>query len=222
VVTFDARDPGTPAADWDASGIRDTPDLDFDRIPALVVVAAHPDDETLGAGGLMAVARDRGIPVRVVLVTDGGDPARSAELRAALDELGAGIALVELGFPDGGVLERRAEVATALADALRDEPDAVLVAPWPGDGHRDHRVVGELVAEVAAGRRVLGYPIWAWHWDDPADPRLPAGRLVGVSVDVVRKRRAIGCFASQISGAQPMLHADTLAHFARAREVFVA
>lgn len=41
---------------------------DKDRI---LVFSPHPDDETLGAGGLMAKARSMGIPVRVVFMTNG-------------------------------------------------------------------------------------------------------------------------------------------------------
>ena len=229
MVTFDARQPGTPAAAWEASGIRDVPPLDLDGVTGVVVVAAHPDDETLGAGGLLALAAQRRMPTRVVLVTDGGadgDPTtparRSAELRAALDELGDGIGLSELGFPDGGVRERRDEVGRALAAELRDEPPAtLLVAPWVGDGHRDHRVVGELVAEHAGGRTVLGYPIWAWHWDDPSAPVLPRGRLRAVDVDGARTRRALARFASQTEGDAPMLRVEFLEHFGTDREVFV-
>jgi LmbE family N-acetylglucosaminyl deacetylase/SAM-dependent methyltransferase len=229
VVTFDARQPGTPAADWDASGIRDAPPLDLTGVTSLVVVAAHPDDETLGAGGFMSAVAEAGLPVRVVVVTDGGadgDPAtparRSAELRAALDELAAGIPVDELGFPDGQVLENRDAVAAALDLALADEPaSTLLVAPWAGDGHRDHRVVGELVLEHAGGRRVADYPIWAWHWDDPADPALPRDTLRSHPVDVERKRRAIERFASQVEGDEPMLRADVVEHFLRDREVFV-
>lgn len=229
MVKFDARGPGTPAAAWEASGIRDAPPLDLTGVTGVIVVAAHPDDETLGAGGLLAVAAERGMPTRVVLVTDGGadgDPAtparRSAELRAALDELGGRIGLTELDFPDGGVLECRDEVGSALAAAWRDEPPGtLLVAPWEGDGHRDHRVVGELVAEHAGGRTVIGYPIWAWHWDDPSDPVLPRARLRSVEVDGTRTRRALAHFRSQIDGPDPLLRPDVLAHFGTDREVFV-
>ncbi len=44
-----------------------------DLVPAggIVVVAPHPDDESLGCGGLIAEACARGIPVRLVVVSDG-------------------------------------------------------------------------------------------------------------------------------------------------------
>ena len=229
MVIFDARDPGTSAADWDASGIRNAPALDLRAFTSVVVVGAHPDDETLGAGGLIASARDAGIRVHVVVVTDGaadGEPGtelrRSAELREALDELGDGIRVTELGFPDGRVLESRDAVGNALAGILRDtDASTLLVAPWTGDGHRDHRIVGDLVLEHAGAHTVAGYPIWAWHWGDPAARPLPVDRLRGIRVDASRKRRAIARNVSQIEGPDPMLHARMLEHFDRDREVFV-
>lgn len=93
----------------------------------LLVIAPHPDDETLGAGGLIQRVLERGGSVRVVLVTAGDGyieavkhetgelhprPAefiaygekRLREARAALrvlgDERGR---LLLLGFPDGGL-----------------------------------------------------------------------------------------------------------------------
>jgi LmbE family N-acetylglucosaminyl deacetylase len=229
VVIFDARDPGTSAADWDASGIRNAPALDLSAFTSVVVVGAHPDDETLGAGGLIAAARDAGVRVHVVVVTDGaadGEPGielrRSEELRDALGVLGDGIRVTELGFPDGGVLESRDAVGNALAGILRDtDASTLFVAPWTGDGHRDHRVVGDLVLEHAGAHTVAAYPIWAWHWGEPAAMPLPADRLRGIRVDAGRKRRAIARYGSQVDGPAPMLHARMLEHFDRDREVFV-
>lgn len=228
-MTFDSRDPGTPVDAWVAAGVREAPDLDLSGTTAVVVVAAHPDDETLGAGGLLAAAVGLGLPVRVVLVTDGGAdgdpgtaPRRSAELRAALDELGRGIPVRELGFPDGAVLEHREAVGAALAAELRGESaSTLLVAPWIGDGHRDHRVVGELVLEHAGGRTVAAYPIWAWHWGDPENPELPLADLHALRVDGGAKARALARFTSQVDGPDPMLRPEFLAHFTRDDEVFV-
>jgi SAM-dependent methyltransferase len=84
-----------------------------------------------------------------------------------------------------------------------------------------HRVVGEVVLERAGGRRVAGYPIWAWHWDDPTDPALPRDALRSQPVDIERKRRAIERFTSQVGGDDPLLRADVIEHFLRDREVFV-
>ena len=92
--------------------------------PRLLVIAPHPDDETVGVGGAVAMARQRGWAVTVVFVTSGdgfwaavrksGGPMptpaqmqeygrlRSAEARKATAELGVPAAdVVFLGFPDG-------------------------------------------------------------------------------------------------------------------------
>ena len=70
MVTFDHRDPGTDEEVWTASMPTSLPpiDLDVDRV---VVIAAHPDDETLGAAGLLAIAAARGIALDLIVATDG-------------------------------------------------------------------------------------------------------------------------------------------------------
>ena len=64
--------PGTPAMVWrrHADWGRGEP-LSLEGISRLVVVAAHPDDETLGAGGLIATAARLGCAVDIVCATDG-------------------------------------------------------------------------------------------------------------------------------------------------------
>ncbi|MDT8264721.1 PIG-L family deacetylase, partial [Roseomonas sp. DSM 102946] len=81
----------------------------------VLLLSPHPDDESLGCGGLLAQLAARGREVRVVLVSDGAashdsrlyPPRRLAALRqeemaAALAALGLGPErLVTLGLPDG-------------------------------------------------------------------------------------------------------------------------
>lgn len=248
MVTFDAADPGTSAAVWAADArTHDRPPLDLDGATALVVVAAHPDDETLGAGGLIAACTERGLPVTVVLVTDGGgshpdDPRigrrRAGELLVALDLLGVTAAPVLLGFPDGGTREHRDAIAEALAAVLgpmsapapdggtAGAPGRILVAaPWTGDGHRDHRVVGEIVRELVARDAdrltLLGYPIWMRHWADPDHDAVPWESMRALPIDARRKSAAIDAHSSQHAGEDPMLHAGFLENFRGEVELFV-
>jgi LmbE family N-acetylglucosaminyl deacetylase/SAM-dependent methyltransferase len=243
VVTFDAAAPGTSFDTWTTSALVESlPELDLGSIVGLAVVAAHPDDETLGAGGLIAELSRRDVPLRVVIVTDGGasNPAssipasdvaaiRSAEGRAAVENLAPAAIVHELGCPDGRTSDNRDAIARALAASI---PDGFVIAtPWRGDGHRDHRIVGELCAALAIRRRapLLEYPVWMWHWAEPGDPSIPwsEARAIPLPPEAREaKRAAIGRYESQVIGLgiepadAPVLAEDFLAHFRRDRECF--
>ncbi|QHC57952.1 PIG-L family deacetylase [Rathayibacter sp. VKM Ac-2760] len=242
VIAFDGHLEGTPVERWSADGR-------WDRLPALaaealsavarvLVVVAHADDETLGCGGTIALARRLGTPVDVVIVTDGGaahgasSPAAAAalvaerrgEVRAALDELGDGIGLAFLDVPDSGTPEHRDRIrAEVLARAAAAPGAVLLLSTWTGDGHRDHRVVGEVCAEVAAelGHPLLAAPIWLWHWAEPDDEEVPWRALVRVAADDelrARKARALARYPSQTApgpgGSAAVLHPRFLRAFA--------
>lgn len=222
-MTFDAREPGTPAGTWLADPrLAALPDLGLPG-RGVLVLAAHPDDETLGAGGLLAELDLRGRAATVLVATDGGAgaapaAARAAELRDALGELAPAAELHTLGVADGGLREARAAVAASLADLVRERADGedpvrLIVAPWRGDGHRDHRVLGEIAADLARshGLPLWEYPIWLWHWADPttAEVPWPSMRRVTVSGEAAARRaRALDAYPSQVAGPAAVVPHD--------------
>jgi LmbE family N-acetylglucosaminyl deacetylase/SAM-dependent methyltransferase len=146
----------------------------------LIVLAAHPDDETLGAGGLMAAASSAGIPVTVIIATNGEashprspthTPADLAEIRevevvAAVRVLAAEARVRFLHLPDGDLAQHRNSLEEAIWEEILRAPaegedteeapgspgaDTWLVAPWRVDGHPDHDVAGA-AAELATRR----------------------------------------------------------------------
>jgi len=229
VVSFDAREPGTPASAWDER-VRGLPAFDLGRFAGLLVIAAHPDDETLGAGGVIRTMAASGRPVHVAVATGGapdGDPAivaeRRAELHAALESLAAEVRITTWDHPDAATGAHRDELRADLDALVAATPrDWLVLAPWAGDGHHDHRVVGELVAEVAADRPTASYPIWMWHWADPADERVPWPRMVRAAGDAAAKRDALDRYPSQVAGDDPLLRPELLAHFLRDDDLLIA
>lgn len=246
-MSFDHRDPGTPEDAWVAAGVLDVPPLDLDDVDALVVLAAHPDDETLGAGALLHRLAAAGVPVTVVVATDGeaSHPGsatapevlrreRRQEVVAAVGALAPAARVVLLGLPDGGLREHRTALAGGLAAALDLTPGArpLLCAPWRGDGHRDHRVAGEVATDLAGrrGLRLVAYPVWLWHWGDPAADDAPWADLRGLRVTAdgaAARDAALAAYASQTAplsdrpGDEAVVGPEMLRHARRPVEVLV-
>lgn len=244
MVTWTHDRPGTPAATWASDPRRaGLPELALDA-DRLVVLAAHPDDESLGAGGLIAHARRAGLRVDVVAATDGEashpdspthPPARLAERRRAelvdaLDRLAPGATLHHLGLPDGRLADRGTELAHTLVELVGDGRRTVLVAPWRHDGHPDHDAAGRAAAAAAdrTGATLWEYPIWFWHHGDP--DAAPWDRMARHVLDDERLRRRAHARAAHVSQVEPLsdapgdevlLGADVLAHFDGPEELFV-
>ncbi|WP_423980957.1 PIG-L deacetylase family protein [Ilumatobacter sp.] len=178
-----------------------------------VVVAPHPDDETLSAGGLVVHQRNVGVEVVIVAVTDGEasyDPAgdaslaatRRGEQRSALDVLGvADGSIRRLGFPDSHVDEDESDLSDRIIDVLR--PGDLLVATWNHDVHPDHEACGRAALEAAAQVPVtlIFSLFWTWHHRRPDE--IDAGRLLSFELDADDRRtkqRAMREHASQFDG----------------------
>jgi LmbE family N-acetylglucosaminyl deacetylase len=234
---------GTSETDWrpwlDAL---ESPPLDLRSLCGrrVLVLAAHPDDEVLGVGGLLAELRAGGSEIVAVWASDGEashpgsramPAARLAALRReesqrALAVLGVDPTLsILLGLPDGGLSDRVDVMRAVVGQLVRD--DDVVLAPWRGDGHPDHEAVGQVAAEL--GATLLEYPIWMWHWALPDDSRVPWSRLRSAAVPrPAAKASAIDAFDTQVRpiGPEPqdaaILPPHVVAHFRRPFEVVFA
>lgn len=211
------------------------------QAPATVVVAAHPDDEVVGAGSrLPRLAQARFIHLTDGAPRDGRDAARHGltpgayaalrqqELRAAFDLCGIPAAQVQgLGCADQEAALYLPELASRLADLFqRHGVAAVLTHPYEG-GHPDHDATAFAVhAAVALLRgRGLAAPevveMTSYHLGPDglrACEFLPAAevdaRMVTIDLgpDAQRHKKALlACFASQ---------RETLAQFPTTRERF--
>lgn len=213
-----------------------------------VIVAPHPDDEVLGAGGLLAQFCAQGCQALLIAVTDGTAshpgsalwPAnrlaliRPAETAYALGLLGIHAEIVRLGLPDGAIASQADELRHCLQQHLR--AGDVVITTWREDSHPDHQAVGAVCAEVCAKVsasmsedrpvRLLETPIWSWDWLTAEDAR--RGRAVRLPLPLpvrMRKLRAIHAFESQLkpdasTGKPPILHVEALVPLMRPDEVF--
>ncbi len=147
----------------------------LDELPgarSILVVCAHPDDESFGLGAALATFGDSGSSTSVLCFTRGEASSlgaddvdlgrvRSGELDAAATELG--VTYVELfDYRDGHLAEETLDELTASIHRAieREHVDLLLVFDEGGiTGHPDHCRATE--AGVAAGR-ALDLPVLAW------------------------------------------------------------
>ncbi len=225
-----------------AIGRRGTDVTDSSTRRSCLVLAPHPDDETLGCGATVMRRVDAGTAVAVVVITDGStwppgrDPAqniavRDAELRTSCRILGLpDDAVTHLAFPETRLHTAGEALVDAVADAVRTHtPDDVLVTS-EADPHSDHAALGTAARRAVAGTgaRLLAYPIWQWtrprSWNRTLAAAAPA-ETVSTAGYLDRKRTAIAVFHSQMSAAaggdqHEGLRPGFLRHFAGPREMF--
>lgn len=211
-----------------------------------LVLAPHPDDETLGCGATIMRKLAAGTAVQVVIAADGryAYPSskwsvdalvemREEEARQACAILGLQCQNVAfLRFEDCRLAEHRELLRDRLFDILDTlNPEEIFVSSIL-DSHPDHRVLAELGRELAQVRRdratvLYEYPIWFW------DPRIWSirhllklrPRIVRMEELRVRKREAIAAYRSQVTdvavetGSAP-LRRGFLRQFLQTEEIF--
>lgn len=245
---------GIPRTTKGSAGLRqqNTDLLDPDALlkrpdARLMVLAPHPDDESLAAGGLIQRALRYGVPVDVVFVSDGENnpwPQRVLERRiwvgekqriawgrrrrgeadAALDALGAGrVGVHRLGWPDGGVtwmlLNDTASMLAGMRGLVERARPTLLVLPDLVDRHPDHSALHVLMEMVFQ------------KLPSEAKPECLGYLLHGRSQPGVRRRavftlegdeRARKRVAIEAHASQTALSRGRLLRFAAEAETFVA
>ncbi|MBK8974697.1 MAG: PIG-L family deacetylase [Planctomycetes bacterium] len=171
--------------------------------PPVLALAAHPDDEVIGAGGMLAWHCSVGHPVTVVHLTDGalGDPHhRETDIRAVRRREGRD-ALAILGvrdvrshdFPDGSVPEHLDAVAATLRALFAELQPRTVYSFFFTEAHRDHRALAAATALAADALppdcRCLLYGV---------NQVVCGGTMFEMGAFVEQKQRALSAFASQL------------------------
>ncbi len=188
---------------------------------ASLILAPHPDDESLGCGGLIAACCQAGRPPVVAVLTDGagshpGSRAwppdrlreeRAREVRSAVGLLGLPAdRLVLLSQPDGHAPHPGDRPFMPLVERLRGIAHAFgcdrILATWQHDPHCDHLAAWQIAAEAARRSHLLlrAYPVWGWMLDGHV-PAVPVGGCrLDISAVRTLKLKAIQAHQSQHGG----------------------
>lgn len=174
-----------------------------------LVLAPHPDDESIGCGGTIRRITRSGGTVDVVYLTDGaggfreGDgasPRDVIELRATRRREGEvacqrlGVRKIEFFDAQDGELNRRLDLAPRLGALLRTGEYEVVFCPWPFDDHDDHRAAFR-IWRAALTATPVAVETWLYEVWSP----LLANRVVDITAEVEAKREAIRAHESQLA-----------------------
>jgi LmbE family N-acetylglucosaminyl deacetylase len=192
--------------------------------PRVCIVAAHPDDESIGASSVLLHGSDvvvvhvtNGVPRDArwwapgVIDPDGYRSAREREAERALRSVGA--MRIALGFDDQQVVYQLDAVVEALASAFaRVRPDVIISHAYEG-GHPDHDAVAYAVARARGSIPALEMALY--HGEGGA---LRAGELIGRepylryelnATELQHRRELLGAYASQRTVLAPFLEIAT-------------
>jgi LmbE family N-acetylglucosaminyl deacetylase len=185
-----------------------------------VVIAPHPDDESLGCGGLIAGACQKGISAKVVIVSDGAGShpnsrayppgrlttLREVEARQAGAELGLRPEkMIFLRLPDRFVPHQGEEAEHAInviADCVKEMGAGSLFVSWRHDPHCDHEAsyrIARKVQQRVGKVKLFEYVVWG-HTLPPSTEVDPIRGGFRISMDheaMEKKRRAIAAHRSQ-------------------------
>jgi LmbE family N-acetylglucosaminyl deacetylase len=179
----------------------------------VVVLAPHPDDETIGCGGVLRQYVLANTPVTIIFISDGrlGDPdlkilgrgtrpqdqqeladEREEEAKKAAETLGVSD-LIFLHLPDGNVRATSDSIQALSAQLNRLEPDIVFL-PFLADQHPDHFETNVLFLQaVGSGYRGREPECWAYEIWTP----LFANRVVNITGVAETKWAALRQYESQ-------------------------
>jgi LmbE family N-acetylglucosaminyl deacetylase len=178
------------------SALGDHPLIAAPTARRVLVLCPHPDDESVGCGGTMAVLSAAGAAVHVVYATDGEATRGGAESMAEIARKRQGEATAAckilgtelvtfLSLPDGALHEHQSELQDRLSAMLSAVAPEMVLLPWFGDHHRDHRSLDEAFAAVVADHPVE--EVWGYETWTPLPPR----RIVDITATVETKRAAL-------------------------------
>jgi LmbE family N-acetylglucosaminyl deacetylase len=185
------------------------------RAPRLLGIFAHPDDETICAGGTFAKYASTGAEIRVISLTKGdagqirdASAATRATLRAVrekeLEAAGKELGLTEtrcLDYPDGGLSQVDSQTLVTLASELLSQIDPDIVITFGPDGfsgHPDHIAVGAAVTAACYEMRATR-SIRLFHCHLPRSRMLLRDRLADWLVELTTRFKGTKDFVRALS-----------------------
>lgn len=196
-----------------------------DFIGNTIVIAPHPDDESLGCGGTIALLKKAGSSVKIIFVSDGSlshpnSKKYPAPLLVQLREKEALSAAKILGLNSDDCYFMRLKDGAVPGKKENDFKAAVLtmmqlltflnaeniLLPWKNDPHKDHKacwqIVNKAIREINKPINLWHYLVWFWERGSKADKALQHSvdwYRVNIKPVLGFKKQAITAHQSQVT-----------------------
>jgi N-acetylglucosamine malate deacetylase 1 len=178
-----------------------------EKIMNVLVIAPHPDDESIGCGGTICLHVARGDRVSAVFLTSGELGLKKlprekawATREAEAQKAGKILGLHELYFlrcPDWMLNEHKRETVQVLAPILKQAAPEIIYLPHPDEWHPDHKESLPILKAALKQSRLksptlFGYEVWT--------PLSAHDHVEDISPVMARKLRAVRAHRSQLGG----------------------
>jgi LmbE family N-acetylglucosaminyl deacetylase len=193
----------------------------------VLVIAAHPDDEVLGCGGAIALHRDAGDPVTVVIAARGRAAEDSRSGQPQLSYTGAAMKVLGvtdyrcLGFPDQKMdTVGMTDVIAPLEAVVREVQPRVVYCQYGGDLNHDHRLLFQ--AALVALRPQEEYLRSVYTYDTPSSTEWAYPRTfipdtwLDITRSLDRKIAAMACYEPELRAFPHPRSSESLRHRAAA------
>ena len=156
-----------------------------------VILAPHPDDETIGCGGIISKYNNAQMDMTTVLFTYKEETPRGLEFVNAMKELNCKHQFMEL--EDGKLENQKEELIVKLQHLLDTISPDIIFTPYLLDVNRDHKVVSKSLSEIEYSKKTLiaMYEVWT--------PILYPNYYIDISAQNETKCNALRCYLSQES-----------------------
>lgn len=165
----------------------------------VLVLTPHPDDETLGCGGVIMDLIQKNINVEVLLITDGSEGTQDREVAEnRLHEFHNAMKLLGItqincwGFRDGLLKQNGEVLRSKLIEILQKSCYDIIFTPYIFDYHKDHTIVSYILADCLKPHPnilIAMYEIWT--------PILYPNYYVNITELFEKKLSAARCYETQ-------------------------
>lgn len=156
-----------------------------------LILAPHPDDETIGCGGIISKLNNSQMDMTSVLFTYNEDELRGIEFKNAMKELNCKYYF--LGMTDGQLKDQKEKIVGVMQQLIyKTEPD-IIFTPYILDFNKDHKAISESLANLIYTKETLisMYEVWT--------PILYPNYYIDITSVFDKKNRAIMNYKSQES-----------------------